>query len=75
MTARNVYIAVASCVAVVCVAVGSVYMWRNRVFVKQRFNLNVNKTKGMARSAWGRVEQAADRIAHTERDPQTPSAS
>jgi len=49
-----------------------IYGLMNYKRVAEWLTVGENKARGMARSAWGRVANAADNLTHTERDPQTP---
>ncbi len=41
--------------------------------VAEWFTNGESKVRGMSRSTWGKVADAADQILHTERDPQRPT--
>lgn len=68
---RSVYFGVATALSAI---LAGILIWRKREIIRGSFSKV--KTRGMARSVWGRVEQAAEDVAktinnltHTERDP------
>lgn len=77
MNPRNIYLSFAAGFAAVILVFAGVVVWRRRFEIKAKLGTGKAKVRGMARSWYGRVANASDRVIHTERDPQyrTPDTS
>lgn len=63
---KTLYIAIASAIAAV---VSGTLIWKNRKKIHD-FSCELSGTaKTKARSVWGKVENAASNLVHTEKDP------
>lgn len=64
---KSIYLAIAAAIA----AIGTgVIIYKKRDYIRNSFATGSQRAKGMARSTWGRVADAAGKLGHTERDSQ-----